>query len=73
MAFLALPAIGMAQVPVDEDGEPIGEYAEADSAVETGNEDIPLLSAAELDAGRKNAVSHRGRAVRALAQRLTKA
>lgn len=49
-AWLALlPAAALAQVPVDEDGKIIGDFEEQHSAPATGNEDIPLLSAAELE------------------------
>ncbi|MBT8098147.1 MAG: DUF3300 domain-containing protein [Gammaproteobacteria bacterium] len=51
LILLALPAIGAAQVPVDEDGQPIGEYEAVVSTTDDGLDDdsIPLLSAAELD------------------------
>ena len=45
-AFAAQP-VG-AQVPVDDSGEPIGDYAYSDSEPVTGGEGIPLLSATEL-------------------------
>ncbi|MDH3304410.1 MAG: DUF3300 domain-containing protein, partial [Gammaproteobacteria bacterium] len=49
-AWLALlPAAALAQVPVDDDGKIIGDFEEQHSAPATGNEDIPLLSAAELE------------------------
>ena len=47
--LLSWPAFANAQVPVDEAGEPIGDYGEADPATVTGNEDIPLLTATELE------------------------
>jgi len=46
-ALLALPpATGFAQVPVDDDGEPIGDRSPIEA---TGADDIPLLDAAALD------------------------
>lgn len=48
LALLALmPASLLAQVPVDDNGEIIGNYEE--QAPETGNEEIPLLSPADLE------------------------
>ncbi len=48
LALLALvPVSLLAQVPVDDNGEVIGNYEEQPAA--TGNEDIPLLGAAELE------------------------
>ncbi len=48
LAILALiPASLLAQVPVDDNGEIIGTYEEQPAA--HGNEEIPLLSAAELE------------------------
>ena len=48
LALLALiPASLLAQVPVGDNGEIIGTYEE--QAPETGNEEIPLLSTAELE------------------------
>ena len=52
-----LPVIALAQVPVDENGEIIGEYVNADVGIHsadtsqqaTGNENIPLLSAVDLE------------------------
>ncbi|MBT8101470.1 MAG: DUF3300 domain-containing protein [Gammaproteobacteria bacterium] len=44
-----LPAMAVAQVPVDENGEIIGEYAVQSSEKTTGNEDIPLLSTVDLE------------------------
>ncbi len=48
--FLALssPAL-LAQVPVDDDGNVIGAYEPRDSAATSGNEDIPLLTAVDLE------------------------
>lgn len=54
LLMLSLPVLGNAQVPVDSNGEPIGDYnavtdsATADAAA-TGNEEIPLLTATELE------------------------
>ena len=46
-ALLALaPAAGFAQVPVDDDGEPLGG---PDAVQATGTDDIPLLDAAALE------------------------
>jgi len=47
--LLSWPALSSAQVPVDSDGKPIGDYSEASENSAMGNEDIPLLSAAELE------------------------
>ncbi len=48
-AILAfVPAITAAQVPVDENGAIIGEYSPQIDEPATGNEDIPLLSAVDL-------------------------
>ena len=44
-----LPAAVLAQVPVDENGEVIGNYEPQESVAATGNKDIPLLSATELE------------------------
>ena len=46
LLLVAAPAIGFSQVPVDENGKPIGSY---ESQQATGNEDIPLLSITELE------------------------
>jgi hypothetical protein len=43
------PALGSAQVPVDGDGNPIGDHQFDASNAPTGNEDIPRLSAGELE------------------------
>ena len=43
----AIPAF--AQVPVDDSGQPIGDYARDDRSLETGNEGIPLLDPVELE------------------------
>ncbi|MGB5448517.1 MAG: DUF3300 domain-containing protein [Woeseiaceae bacterium] len=49
-AWLALlPAAALAQVPVDESGEIIGDFEKQYSEPATGNDDIPLLSTAELE------------------------
>ncbi|MDH3421152.1 MAG: DUF3300 domain-containing protein [Gammaproteobacteria bacterium] len=49
-AWLALlPAAALAQVPVDESGEIIGDFEKQYSEPATGNEDIPLLSTVELE------------------------
>ena len=45
--IVAWPAIGNAQVPVDDSGNAIGDYAASDGVGTT--DDIPLLSAAELE------------------------
>ena len=45
-ATLVWPATGMAQVPVDENGTPIGQ---ADPEPVVATEDLPVLSAAELE------------------------
>ena len=50
-ALLALPPVAaVAQVPVDDDGKPLGNWSPEDEspAVATGAENIPLLDAAEL-------------------------
>jgi len=47
--LLSLPALGNAQVPVDSNGEPIGDYSAATDETATGNDDIPLLSTTELE------------------------
>jgi len=47
LAFL--PAATMAQVPVDENGNVIGDYEAQPSEQPTGNEDIPLLSTVDLE------------------------
>ena len=44
-----LPAAALAQVPVDESGEIIGDFEKQYSEPAIGNEDIPLLSTAELE------------------------
>ena len=50
MAALAwLPSATLAQTPVDENGEIIGNYEVQHPESTTGNEDIPLLSSAELE------------------------
>ena len=51
LAVLALPVAASGQVPVDDDGNVIGQYEAESPAVDSrlGNEEIPLLSAAELD------------------------
>ena len=50
MAVLAwLPAATLAQTPVDENGEAIGNYEVQHSESATGNEEIPLLSSTELE------------------------
>lgn len=49
-AILALlPATTMAQVPVDENGDIIGDYQAQSTEKATGNEDIPLLSTVDLE------------------------
>ena len=54
--FAALALIAMtvapvahAQVPVDDDGEPIGQYGPAAETPELGAEEIPLMGATELE------------------------
>jgi hypothetical protein len=47
--LLALPLATWAQVPVDENGEVIGEFEVSDVDPATGNEDIPLLSTVDLE------------------------
>ena len=47
--LFAWPAVVSAQVPVDDNGQPIGEYSTAGESPATGNEDIPLLTATELE------------------------
>ena len=47
--LFAWPALGNAQVPVDANGEPIGDYSAVAESPATGNEDIPLLTATELE------------------------
>jgi len=47
--LLALPAATWAQVPVDENGEIIGQVETQDADTATGNEDIPLLSTVDLE------------------------
>jgi hypothetical protein len=50
LAMLALlPAATMAQVPVDENGDIIGDYQPQSAEKTTGNEDIPLLSTVDLE------------------------
>ena len=50
MAVMAwLPAATLAQTPVDENGEVIGNYEAQHSESATGNEEIPLLSSTELE------------------------
>ena len=46
LLLAACPALALAQVPLDEKDQPIGDF---ESQSVTGNEDIPLLSAAELE------------------------
>ncbi len=49
-AWLALlPAAALAQVPVDESGEIIGDFEKQYSEPATGNEEIPLLSTVDLE------------------------
>jgi hypothetical protein len=48
IALLGLPALGIAQVPVDDNGEPYTEYSTARADAAVGDEGIPLLSANEL-------------------------
>lgn len=43
------PAMSSAQVPVDSSGEPLGEVERSSGYSLTGTEDIPLLTAAELE------------------------
>ena len=47
--LLALSFATWAQVPVDENGEVIGEFEVSDAEPATGNEDIPLLSTVDLE------------------------
>ncbi|MGI9235182.1 MAG: DUF3300 domain-containing protein [Woeseiaceae bacterium] len=49
IALLALPVATWGQVPVDENGELIGNVEALDAAPATGNEDIPLLSTVDLE------------------------
>ena len=49
IALLALPAAIWAQVPVDENGDLIGEAESLSVEPATGNEDIPLLSTVDLE------------------------
>ena len=50
LASLALlPAATLAQVPVDENGEIIGDFEPQYSEQTTGNDDIPLLSTVDLE------------------------
>ncbi|MBT8092813.1 MAG: DUF3300 domain-containing protein [Gammaproteobacteria bacterium] len=44
-----LPAAVIAQVPVDDDGKVLGTYEVEQDAIAIGNEDIPLLSAVDLE------------------------
>ena len=46
---LAIPALALGQVPVDDTGAVIGPYESAAASRTTGNEDIPLLAEAELE------------------------
>ena len=46
-AAIVLPA--WAQVPVDDSGQAIGDFAPSEAAIETGNEGIPLLGRGELE------------------------
>jgi hypothetical protein len=48
-ALALLPAALPAQVPVDEDGNVFSTYEAGQPSNATGNEDIPLLSAVDLD------------------------
>lgn len=43
------PALSSAQVPVDSSGEPLGEVERSSGYFLTSTEDIPLLTAAELE------------------------
>ena len=49
LLLVAWPALGNAQVPVDDNGEAIGDYSTVDENRGTGNEDIPLLANTELE------------------------
>ena len=49
LVILALPGVAWAQVPVDEDGEVIGNYESVEEDLVTGNEEIPLMSAVDLE------------------------
>ena len=46
---LAAPVLALGQVPVDDTGAVIGGYEPAAETPAIGNEDIPLLAAAELE------------------------
>mgnify|MGYP001824463228 FL=1 len=45
-AAMIWPSAGMAQVPVDEDGKPVGQV---ETGVVTASEDLPVLSPVELE------------------------
>ena len=49
LVALAVTPVASAQVPVDDDGEPVGRYGPAVESPERGDEDIPLMSATELE------------------------
>ncbi len=49
IALLALPVAAWAQVPVDENGEIIGNVDTLSAEAATGGEDIPLLSSVDLE------------------------
>lgn len=52
IGLIAIPLVAaqtLAQVPVDDDGNLIGDYEPQSSVEATGNENIPLLTSAELE------------------------
>ena len=49
VAALAVSPVAFSQVPVDDDGKPVGSYAATDELPALGDEDIPLMSATELE------------------------
>jgi len=46
---LSVPFAAFGQVPVDDNGKAIGDFERASATADTGNEDIPLLGATELE------------------------
>ena len=50
-ALVALPVLGLAQTPVDDDGNPLSTYEASPAQIEqvVGNEDIPLLGGTDLE------------------------
>ena len=49
IAVFGLPVLGLAQVPVDDSGEPYSEYTTERSPAGVGDEGIPLLTPVELE------------------------